>query len=135
MPEIDELLVSFSLWGDGLDPDVITALLQLTPSDRHINIDAIPQNPVGNWHLESSLDRHAPLDDHLQWLLKQLLPVIDKVRPIQAGGATAEFDCAIWVSTSQEGTTIQASTLAGMAELGATFGLTVYGGGGDGEEQ
>lgn len=134
MPQIDELLVSFILWGNHVDPDEVTALLQVTPSDIYDRAESIPRNPVGNWRLESQCDAHEPLDRHLQSLLQQLLPVADKIQSLVATGATTEFRCALWVRTSQEGTTIQPSTLAGVAQLGASLGLTVYGGGGDDEE-
>lgn len=79
MPRFD---VSFRIMGDELDPDWVSRVLKLKPTEAHRKGDAriAPAGrnyspfSEGLWCLNSKAKESAPLGEHLEGLLRELSP-------------------------------------------------------------
>jgi hypothetical protein len=133
--QVDRTVASFSLWGDTLDPDVVTAALQRAPSRAFKKGDPTPsthRNPNlyrqrGTWQLTSTLPREVPLDRHLRHLLDQLSPHAIQIQAFVRDGYEAEFFCGLFLERWNRGSGLRPSTLSRIAALGASLGLDIYG--------
>ncbi|MBX7058491.1 MAG: DUF4279 domain-containing protein [Leptospirales bacterium] len=85
----------FTITAEDLNPDHINLLLNM---DADRAVQGLPGRP-GLWQLNSSLTAQARLDEHLDQLLRRLLPVRNQLRRI-AHDARLEFFCAIEKRTS-----------------------------------
>ena len=77
MAAIARVSVSLRVFGDGLEPDEVSALLGCQPSRFHRKGDGRPQGdpsiePTGAWILESLLPETAEIEDHVESLLSQI---------------------------------------------------------------
>jgi len=133
MSEIEDAMVGFSLSGEGLDPHQVTALLGITPSRIHSRGDLVSArvqpatyHRAGLWSLDADTPGHLPVPEQLRSLLQKLVPVADRIRSLSRAGITAEVRCGIFPSRPQAGTTLSPDIMRGIAELDASFGLTIY---------
>jgi hypothetical protein len=141
----DHKLASFRLRGDALNPDAITRATGLTPHRAHRKGDHRPSSDrrleagrpelppwrSGLWslHSESALPRtDNHLEDHLNWLLDQLEPVVEVVKQFCADDdLTADFFCGYFMHQSNSGFALNTRTLSRIVALGATLGVDIYG--------
>jgi Domain of unknown function (DUF4279) len=125
---------SFSLCGDALDPDAITAVTGLEPTDSHRKGDThgTPPRRVGSyrsgyWSIDSDLDDLDSLESHIESLLVKLEPVTAALRSVCATWQlAAKFSCAHWTADFESGFELSAQTLGRMSALGAGFWAYVY---------
>ncbi|MGI8549914.1 MAG: DUF4279 domain-containing protein [Dehalococcoidia bacterium] len=130
MSTVDESVVSFRLFGDDLEPDLVTAKLALTPSSA--NAKGTPfggrsrgHYQTGVWLLDSQLPKEAELNDHLQWLLDRLEPRIEEITEMRNMGYGTDFYCSLFMFREQAGIELTPEILSGIAALGAVLGLSM----------
>lgn len=92
----DEVNVTFRFVGDLVDPEMITARLEIVPTDAHHKGDIIEKHPerkypTGLWSLESQLGSDLPLDQHLRHLLSILEPKASTLAKLKAADFSPEF--------------------------------------------
>jgi hypothetical protein len=74
-----EVYAYSALRGADLDPDQITSLTGLTPSDGWRPGDVVSartgrRRAEGGWRIASQVPRHLPLHEHVQEVFRRLLP-------------------------------------------------------------
>lgn len=98
-----ETTITFKITGDNLEPSEVTTLLGIEPSKSHRKGDKWPTRPehsyvTGYWGLDSSLKSDSPLVDHLDYLLRILLPKAESIHLLVEKGMQPCFYCGIFVS-------------------------------------
>lgn len=134
MAEIHELHVGFLLARtDAQEPTMVSERLGIEPTHAHRKGDPHPTrtNPDLKWRnsiwiLDSRLPANAQLDAHLRDILDRLDSKAAEIAGIRAQGWRAEFRCALFMEAPNEGTTVDAETIARMAALGGELGLDIY---------
>jgi hypothetical protein len=120
---------------DDLVPFEVTERLGITPSLAYVKgeIWKIGQRSgrpyvgrTGMWQLRTTLPDTSALDEHIRSLLKLLLPRASEIRAFVDRGYKADFSCGIFLEHDNEGTELEAETVAGIAALGAKLGLDIY---------
>jgi hypothetical protein len=84
----------FAVCTDELSPDELTARIGLTPSSVMTKAAkrASPPRPATNaWQLDSGLDRHAPVWEHLEALCVLVTPVTARIAELCRGEPTASL--------------------------------------------
>ena len=118
---------------DGLDPDEVTGLLGVAPSDAYRR-GAHGRGPGGSpaltgvWLLGTDPAGTPPaLDVHLGALLDAIAPAADAVRALAARVERAEVFC-MWRTTDPGGAgpVVPAGTLARVADLGLALGFDFF---------
>lgn len=122
------------IYAADLDPEEITARLRITPTDAFRKGEPIStkrrkyaDHPTGGWLL-SSRDRvtSAELDAHLSWLLAQVAQASEAIRALVAEGKDLAISCVVSGAATGGGPTLEAATLAKIAELGLPVDLDIY---------
>jgi hypothetical protein len=132
----DHKRVSFRIMGAEVDPDKITRATGLTPDFAHRRGEPTgkERGPAqwreGQWSLYSSPplpEDGNHLEDHLRSLLDRLEPHVQALRRIcEEDGLRADFSCGYFMGQANSGFGISPGTLAGIAALGADFGVDTY---------
>lgn len=132
-PNCAETFASLRLFGDALQPEAITRLLQFQPTD------AAPKGwqtvspsgkrrtaPTGRWVLESTGHlKSKSLAEHIGWLLDRLEST--GLVPLEMPGVSCADVFCYWVSaTGQGGPEFPPQLLGRLARLGLTLGLDIY---------
>jgi hypothetical protein len=133
MSEFSDVLVSFRLLGDDLDPEAVTASLGIVPTSSHAKDSPNPsrnspnlRHRTGVWLLESALPRTVTIGQHLEFLVDQLERKADSISALGEQGYRVEFVCALFIGAGQEGTIINARLVEAIASFGASLSLSVY---------
>lgn len=127
-----ETTVTFKITGDALEPDEVTTLLGINPSESHRKGDKWPTHPehsytTGYWGLESSLSLESSLIDHLDRLFRILLPQAESIRLLGESGMSPCFYCGISVSDRVETSVLlEPDYLRAIAEAGCQLQLQFY---------
>lgn len=114
------------------DPAAVTVTLGIKPTHSHSPGDHKSARAApfkhGQWSLTSPLPQTAELEAHLDWLLTRLLPVQSHVLDVlkQDERLRADFFCGLWIASWNEGLTVSAGALAGIASLRAELGFDIY---------
>lgn len=121
--------VGIRIFAPGLSPEDVTGNLQITPDHMHHEGDYPGNNPTrsaykhGMWSLKSKIAEKEPLEAHLENLLSILEPNRSYINQL-AQRATVDFYCVLY---SQSGFQLSPQILKRIGELGATFGVVLYG--------
>jgi hypothetical protein len=122
---------SFCIYGDTLQPGEIDRDLGLQATNSGLKGERQSKYPRARplrtsiWILDSSLDEHLPLQDHLKWLLDALEPKLDVVRGI-AKQYDAKLFCAYSSEHGQGGSFFDVTLLEQLAKLGVPLVLDLY---------
>lgn len=121
--------VSFRVVGADVDPEAVTAMLEIMPSSAHARGQPFPRRPerrrpTGAWVLESSLPDTTVVDEQMRQLLAVLEPQEAGVRRVTARGWGVGFLCGFFLDRSQGTIDLDPDTVRRMAALGS--GLAVY---------
>jgi hypothetical protein len=122
---------SFCIYGDTLQPDQINRDLGLQATNSGLKGGRQSKHPKARplrtsiWILESPIDTHLPLQDHLRWLLDALEPKLDVVHEI-ANRYDARLHCGYSSEHGQGGCTFDVSLLKRIADLGVQLVLDLY---------
>ncbi len=120
-------IVSFGISGSELDPSKVSQVLDLVPDYSHLKGEQ-PKDPrrsaykQGLWGLRSKLSNEEPLSAHLESLLATLESKQEQILKLSEENAV-DFYCSLH---SQNGFELSPHLMRRIANLGATFGVTVY---------
>ena len=127
-----EVLATFRVVGDSLDPEIITAGMALKPTTAHVKGESVPKHPdrkypTGYWGLDSALETSRPLDDHLKHLLDMLESHQAVLEEIKQRGWSVSFYCAYFARASGDNIIhFEPQTLGRVATLGIPLELHIY---------
>jgi hypothetical protein len=122
---------SFCLYGDTLQPDEISRDLGLQATNSGLKGGRQSKYPRARelrtsiWILESPIDDHLPLQDHLKWLLDAFEPKLDVVHEI-ANRYDARLHCGYASEHGQGGCTFDTALLERIAKLRIPMVLDLY---------
>jgi hypothetical protein len=122
---------AFCLYGDTLQPDEMNRNLDLQATNSGLKGERQSKHPRAKelrtsiWILDSPLDEHLPLEDHLKWLLDALEPKLGIVHGI-AKQYDAKLSCGYSSEHGQGGCTFDAALLDRLAKLGVPLDLNLY---------
>jgi hypothetical protein len=122
---------AFCIYGDTLQPDEMNRDLGLQATNSGLKGERQSKYPRARqlrtsiWFLDSSLDNHLPLQDHLKWLLDVLEPKLDVIHEI-AMRYDARLSCGYSSEHGQGGCTLDAALLERIAKLGVPLVLDLY---------
>ena len=122
---------AFCVYGDTLQPEELNRNLGIQASNSGLKGEHQSKYPRARplrtsiWILNSPLDDHLPLHDHLKWLLDMLEPKLDVV-----GGVVKRYDARLFCGYSSEhgqgGCTFDAALLERLAKFGVPLVLDLY---------
>lgn len=122
---------AFCIYGDALQPDEINRDFGLQATNSGLKGEHQSKYPEARplrtsiWILNSQLDEHFPLQDHLRWLLDVLEPKLVVVRGI-ANRYDARLSCGYSSESGQGGCTFDVALLERVAKLGIPLVLNLY---------
>jgi hypothetical protein len=122
---------SFCIYGDTLRPDEINRDLGLQATNSGLKGERQSKYPrarplqISIWILDSPLDEHLPLQDHLKWLVDALELKLDVVRGI-AARYDARLHCGYSSDHGQGGCTFDVALLEKLSRLGVPLVLDLY---------
>lgn len=142
----ERTLAVLRVYGDDLDPAVITARLGILPTSFQKNGEVRTNSlgrqrtiKIGGWFLSSENDVESKdVRRHLDWILAQVLPRVDALREVQEmAGISMNVNCIWWSGTGGGGPTLWPEQMRGLAELNleCSFDVAFYGDEGDQDEQ
>lgn len=134
----ERAVAELRIYGDTLDPVVVTSLLGVEPSssqkkgERHEGFRGRWSIfKTGGWFLSSeSRVESLDLSRHVDWLLAQLAPASEKLKALQAEPDVHMYIVCIWWSkTGDGGFTLSPEQMRLMAELNleCQFSLVFWG--------
>lgn len=127
---------TFRVLGEDLDPDDVTRLLGVEPTQALRRDQLVPtqtsvrRQEAGVWLLKSEGKvRSTSLERHLLYLLELVEPHAQALEELRRNGrATADFFC-FWLSaTGHGGPIFSADVMQRVAATGAELGIDFYGG-------
>lgn len=132
--------VSFRVGSDSLDPDYVTRVLELEPNHSHrkgsrerVSTRAgtvVRKDPwqSGLWMLQSPLAPTEPIHHHLEWISKQLLPRLERLKILQDNGLQMDLFCSGTFPSDRidSGFTLPHAVLESVANLGIETNVDVY---------
>jgi hypothetical protein len=122
---------SFCVYGDTLQPEEINRDLGFQATNSGLKGERQSKFPRARplrtsiWILDSPLDDHLPLQDHLKWLIDALEPKLDVVRGI-ASQYDVRFFCGYSSEHGQGGCTFDVALLERIANLGVPLVLDLH---------
>jgi hypothetical protein len=122
---------AFCIYGDTIQPNEMNRDLSIEATNSGLKGERQSKYPRARplrtsiWILNSSLDEHLPLQDHLKWLLDALEPKLEVVRGI-AKQYDAKLICGYSSEHGQGGCTFDAALLDRLANLGIQLVLDLY---------
>lgn len=132
-PTCEETYVTLRLYHDAADPALVTATLDITPTEsQHVGESYERRGvtrtyPLSGWFL-SSQDRLESYDTakHLDWLLQQLQPRRQALDSLRSQGWRMDISC-LWDSHSGHGgPTLSPDLLSRLAAVGIELWFDVY---------
>lgn len=125
------------IYGDDLDPEIITKNLGLTPSssqkkgeERENSLGRKLVFKLGGWFLSSEgFIQSKDVRRHLDWLLQKLNPAKGSLLEIQkTTGLTMDVNCIWWSAFAQGGPTLWPEQMRILAELNleCNFDISFY---------
>jgi hypothetical protein len=132
-PNCAETFAALRLYGDDLDPQLVTQALGLSPSESAVKgLEIVSSSgkkrvaPTGRWILESEGQVESTiLEQHIEWLLLQL--EITKIIPTDIRGVTSADILCYWESaTGHGGPQFSPELLGRIAKLRLSLSLDIY---------
>ncbi|MCP4904560.1 MAG: DUF4279 domain-containing protein [bacterium] len=127
--------ISLRVFGDGLEPEEVSALLGRPPSREHRkgdkgqgNHDAV--EPTGAWILDSSLSEKAELEEHIEGLLGSLSNDMDEWSRL-TDRFSASIHCGMFLDQYNEGFELSPRIAQALAERGLVIAFDIYSGDAD----
>jgi len=124
--------ISLRVFGDGLEPEEVSALLGRTPTREHRKGD---QNkgggngvePTGAWILDSALSEKAEVEDHIESLLGSLSNDMDEWSRL-TDIFSASIHCGLFLDQYNEGFELSPRVAQSLAERGLVVAFDIYSG-------
>ncbi len=132
-------LVGFRFIGPAVDPEGLTRLIGVSPTDSHRSGQPMLKRHdrtygTGFWGIESGLPPTAPVEDHAARLLDLLEPHAGALRGLAASGLIGEFYCSYFIEETEGTVDLSSSTLARIGSLPARLLIAIYCEESDGDE-
>ena len=125
---------SIGIYGDSFEPERITELLGLFPT-RRARKGEIRDSPRASvklspwktsfWLFTSPLSDHAPLQEHLLWIIDQLEPKREVLGDL-AKEYKIQFVCGFSSENEQGGCTFDSALLVRLSSFGIPLVLNLY---------
>jgi hypothetical protein len=129
---IARVSVSLRVFGDGLEPDEVSALLGCQPSRSYRKGDNRPQGDhaielTGAWILDSVLSEKAEIEEHVESLLSKISNDSDEWANLTAR-FSASILCSLFLDQYNEGFELSPRLAQSMAERGLVIAFDIYSG-------
>jgi hypothetical protein len=126
--------VSFRIMGRVLDPDALSRILRIEPSEAHRKGDARPASAgrdyapfsEGLWCLNSELSEDRPLEEHLEALLTRIAVHKKDLAALKRKGCRQDIFIGSFANDANLGFTLSAETLSRLHELGIEVNFDLY---------
>jgi Domain of unknown function (DUF4279) len=133
MPPSSRFDATFRLFADDLDPEAITALIEVAPTEAFTKGETfggrhgrVGHRHTGAWLLSSGLPDTVALADHLREILRRLEPKGDQIRALRDQGYTLDVFCGYFLERYNEQFILPPDVLGRVAALGAALHLDIY---------
>jgi hypothetical protein len=130
---VDRVQVSLRLFGDDLNPDEVSHLLNCLPSKSHVKGDVIVGKHTGrsriahtgSWLLKSDEDQDVELNEQI---LKLLGRVSDDLSVWEGLASKYDVDlfCGLFLDMENRECWLSAETMLRLAERGLSIGFDIY---------
>ena len=124
-----ELRVSFVISGFDGAPEAIDAALGLRPGKLWHVGEVIPGTTLRRkqnaWLLESPLEDHMNLNNHVAWLLERLPKSLEPLRAITSTW-NAKLFCAVYTTGERPALGVTGDAVRRLADLGAAIDVDLY---------
>lgn len=142
MAAIARVRVSLRVFGDGLEPDEVSALLGRQPTRSHRKGDPIPNSgnaakaasasaastePTGAWILDSGLSEKAEIEDHVEALLSPVSNDSDEWASLTSR-FSASILCSVFLDQYNEGFELSPRLAQSLADRGLVIAFDIYSG-------
>ena len=132
MAAIARVSVSLRVFGDGLEPDEVSALLGRQPTRFHRKGDPCGTNgksvePTGAWILDSPLSEKMEIEDHVEALFSVTSNDHDEWASLTSR-FSASILCSVFLDQYNEGFELSPRLAQSMAERGLVIAFDIYGG-------
>ena len=128
---VDVFSVCLRIWGDDLNPDEISTLMQATPTSAHRKGDIDRSGmydrieDVGKWHFDLDRDPSATLNDLVDRLLNSLTADLAIWQALKQRYHLDVF-CGLRMEHWNRGTSLLPQTMIRLGERGLELGLDIY---------
>jgi hypothetical protein len=130
---IARVRVSLRVFGDGLEPEEVSALLGREPTRSHRKGDPLPPErgagvePTGVWILDSALSEKAEVEEHVEVLLGTVSNDPDEWASL-TDRFSASILCSAFLDQYNEGFEISPRLSHALAERGLVIAFDIYSG-------
>ena len=129
---IARVSVSLRVFGDGLEPDEVSALLGRQPTRFHRKGDETSSTgsavePTGAWILDSRLSETAEIEDHVEALLAPISNDSDEWANLTQR-FSASIHCSIFMNQYNEGFDLSPRLAQSMVDRGLVIAFDIYSG-------
>jgi hypothetical protein len=130
---IARVRVSLRVFGDGLEPDEVSALLGHEPTRSHRKGDPVRGDkgsgvePTGVWILDSNLSEKAELEEHVEALLSIVSNDDDEWASL-TNELSASILCSVFLDQYNEGFEVSPRLSQALAERGLVIAFDIYSG-------
>lgn len=141
MAAIARVRVSLRVFGDGLEPDEVSALLGRQPTRSHRKGDQVrtagkasanstTTTPTGAWILDSGLSEKAEIEDHVEALLSPVSNDSDEWASLTSR-FSASILCSAFLDQYNEGFELSPRLAQSLADRGLVIAFDIYSGDAD----
>lgn len=136
MAAIARVRASLRVFGDGLEPDEVSALLGHPPTRSHRRGDKIGDKlgphghavePTGAWILDSRISEKAEVEDHVESILALLTSDHDEWASLTER-FSASILCGIFLDQYNEGFELSPRVAKALANRGLVIAFDIYSG-------
>ena len=132
MAAIARVRASLRVFGDGLEPDEVSALLGRPPSRQHRKGDKLEGGgdgvePTGAWILDSGLSERDELEEHIEVLVASLSNDSDEWARL-TDTYSASILCTLFLDQYNEGFELSPRVAEALSERGLVIAFDIYSG-------
>ena len=133
MSAIARVRVSLRVFGDGLEPDEVSALLGRESTRSHRKGDPIRGDkssggePTGVWILDSSLPEKVEIEEHVEGLLSTVSNDNDEWASL-TNQFSASILCSVFLDQYNEGFEVSPRLSQALADRGLVIAFDIYSG-------
>lgn len=129
---IARVSVSLRVFGDGLEPDEVSALLGRQPTRFHRKGDKSSKNGsapgrTGGWILDSRLSQKDEIEEHIESLLAPISNDSDEWENLTSR-FSASILCSIFLDQFNEGFELSPRLAQSLADRGLVIAFDIYSG-------
>ena len=136
MAAIGRVRASLRVFGDGLEPAEVSALLGRPPTRQRRKGDKVAGKagaqseslePTGAWILDSALSERAEIEEHIEVLLASLSNDMDEWASL-THRFSASIQCGLFLDQYNEGFELSPRITRALSERGLVIGFDIYSG-------